>query len=144
MSCCSMLKDIFGKIRWLWALAYLFCTCWFLYQLVQILPSYLHPSLTQTVVEEVPLKSMDFPLDFKICFQPLTFDETVLKSYGYEDMSRYVDGVVDNNYSSTLIGWGGIKSVQASEILNAAKKRLDSIASFADISNLSKTRRTRS
>ena len=125
MPLCSMLKDIFCKIRWLWALAYLFCTCWFLYQLVQILPSYLHPTLTHTTMEEVPLQSMDFPLDFKLCFEPLKFNQTVLKSFGYEDMYDYASGVFGRNDSSASIGWGGNQSLlevkNASEILCAVK-----------------------
>ena len=123
MPCCSMLRNILGKIRWLWALAYLFCTCWFVYQLVQILPSYLHPTLTQTAVEEVPLKSMDFPLDLKICFEPLTFNETALKSFGYDDWHLYVDGIFNSNDSSAepLIGWGGNQSVH---VKNASKAML--------------------
>ena len=122
----SMLKDILGKIRWLWALAYLFCTCWFVYQLVQILPSYLHPTLTHTTVEEVPLKSMDFPLDIKICFEPARLNETALKSFGYGDRNAYMHGgIVQNNSSQFLVGWGGNQSQlevkNASEILHAVK-----------------------
>ena len=120
-----MIHILLYKIRWLWALAYLFCTCWFLYQLVQILPSYLHPTLTQTTMEEVPLQSMDFPLDFKLCFEPFKFNETALKSFGYEGMYSYVEGVLEMNDSSAFVGWGGnqnVKEKNASKILHAAKK----------------------
>ena len=92
MLCCTWLGIFLEKIRWVWALAYLFCTCCFFYQLVQILPNYFHPTLTNTEVTEVLLKSMNFPLDFKICLGP-TFNETVLKSFGYEDTVLYQNGV---------------------------------------------------
>ena len=125
MTFCSMLKTIFGKIQWLWALAYLFCTCFFLYQFVMILPNYFHPTLTHTEVKEVPLKNMDFPLDFKVCFRPSLLNESVLKRFGYEKMLHYVYGLIDNNASSALIGWGGNHSVKnASEVLFAAKNEL--------------------
>ena len=109
-------------------MAYLFCTCFFLYQFVNILPNYFHPTLTNTVVKEVPLKSMDFPLDFKMCFLPSLLSESVLKRFGYEDLHHYINGVLSYNDSNALIiGWGGGKSVQvenASEVLFAAKNNL--------------------
>ena len=125
MRCCLRLGNVLRKIEWFWTLAYLFCTCWFLYQLVHILPNYLAPTLTNTEVKEVPLKSMDFPLDIKICFQSEGLNETALKSFGYGDSAfGYVYGAIDLNDSHALIGWGGNQSVgvkNASEILNAAK-----------------------
>ena len=124
MLCCLRLGSVLKKIRWLWTLAYLFCTFWFLYQLVQILPNYFAPTLTNTDVKEVPLSSMDFPLDIKICFQPAGFNETVLKSFGYENMYSYSIGWSNRNVSHALIGWGGNQSYRvkdAGEILHAAK-----------------------
>ena len=67
-------KEVLRKIRWVWALAYLFCTCLFLYQLVKILPDYFDPTMTHTEVKDVPLKDMDFPLGIKVCFRPSVFD----------------------------------------------------------------------
>ena len=67
---------------------------------------------------------MDFPLDFKICFQPWTFNETALKSFGYKDIYLYVNGAIQMNDSHVLIGWGGNQSIRAqnaSEVLRAAK-----------------------
>ena len=128
MLCCARLENVLRKIRWLWASAYLFCTCWFLYQLVQILPNYFHPTLTRTDANEVPLNSTDFPLDVKICFQPAKFNETVLKSFGYNDSLAYWDGMINYNGSYgagyALVGWGGKQSARvgnASEVLHAAK-----------------------
>jgi len=120
---CTRLENVLGKVRWLWTLAYLFCTSWFVYQLVHILPNYFHPTLTNTEVKEVPLNSTDFPLDFKICFQPW-LNETVLESYGYESSYHYGSGVFNDNDSHALVGWGGNQSVpvkDASKILHAAK-----------------------
>ena len=76
----------------------------------------------------MPLKSLDFPLDFKICFQPARFNETVLKFFGYADMAEYTDGTINGlknqNGSHILIGWGGNQSFRvkdAGEILHAAR-----------------------
>ena len=70
---------------------------------------------------------MDFPLDVKVCFQPAGFNETALRSYGYEDSVAYIDGIRNYYDSTALIGWGGhgnqsggVKN--ASEVLHAAKK----------------------
>ena len=106
-------------------LAHLFCASLFLYQFGQNLKSYFHPTLTNTEVKEVPLKDMDFPLDFKVSFEPSRFNETVLKSFGYESMYWYLNG--KSNHTLPALGWGGYdnKSVQvknASEVLHAAKK----------------------
>ena len=121
---CSTRLDVLKEIRWFWTLAYLFCTCWFVYQLVQILPDYIAPTLTNTEVEEVPLSSMDFPLDIKICFQSARFNERVLKSFGYEDMFSYAIGWSNYNDPHTFIGWGGnlsSRAKDAGEILHAAR-----------------------
>ena len=80
------------------------------------MPNYFAPTLTNTEVMEVPLNSMDFPLDFKICFQPW-LNETVLESYGYESSYHYGSGVFNDNDSHALVGWGGNQSVQ---VKNAA------------------------
>ena len=70
----------------------------------------------------MPLKSMNFPLDFKVCFQPLRLNETALKSFGYEEPWMYINGV--SNYNDSyyhVVGWGGNKTVKnASEVLHAA------------------------
>ena len=124
-------KEILGKIRWVWIFAYLSCTCLFFYQLVKILPNYFAPTLTHTDVKEVPLKEMDFPLDFKICFRPSVFNSTALKELGYRDADFYMLGI--SNFSqfksnfSYIIGWGGHNNQSAavknaSEILKAVKQ----------------------
>ena len=115
-----------GKVRWVSLLIYLFCGCLFLSQFRQNLLSYLYPTLTNTDVKEVPLEDMDFPLDFKVCFEPARFNKTALKSFGYEDMYSYIRG--NNNHTlPDAVGWGGYdnRSVQvknASEVLHAVKK----------------------
>ena len=102
-------KEVLGKIRWVWALAYLFCTCLFFYQLVKILPNYFAPTMTHTEVKDVPLKDMDFPLNFKVCFRPSVFNNTALKQLGYEDSTYYSFGKskFDGSLERPLIGWGG-------------------------------------
>ena len=80
------------------------CTCLFFYQLVQILPNYFAPSMTHTEVKDVPLKEMDFPLNFKVCFRPSVFNNNALKELGYSDSSTYIVGKSDFN-DSQVIGW---------------------------------------
>ena len=125
MACSSMFGNILLKIRLARAAVFLFCSCLFLVQLFRILPNYLYPITTNTVVKNVPLKNMDFPLDFKVCFQPAVFNETALRSYGYEDMVAYINGIRNYYDSTALIGWGGHGNQpggNASEVLHAAKK----------------------
>ena len=115
----------------MWVLTYLSCTALFFYQLLQILPNYFSPTLTHTEVKEVPLKEIDFPLDFKICFKPSIFNRTALNKLGYRDTYRYKQGMSKfNNFklnNSYVIGWGGHKNQSglsvknASEVLEAVK-----------------------
>ena len=98
-----------------------------MFQLIQILPNYFSPTLTHTEVKEVPLRDMDFPLDFKICLRPSAFNETALKELGYGDSGHYILGKSKFNESIHIIGWGGHSSNEsslvknASEVLNAVK-----------------------
>ena len=88
--------------------------------------------MTNTEVKEVPLESMDFPLDIKICFQSEGLNETALKSFGYEEGAfAYLYGRIYLNDSHALIGWGGNQSVKnASEVLFAAKNDLPMLKAF--------------
>ena len=68
---------------------------------------------------------MDFPLDVKVCFRGSLLNESVLKRFGYDELYQYIRGVIDQNGSTALIGWGGNQSVKnASEVLFAAKNDL--------------------
>ena len=128
MACSKWIPNLLDKIRWIWLLAYLLCTFLFMYQLIQILPNYFSPTLTHTEVKEVPLRNMDFPLDFKICLRPLAFNETALKELGYLDSAYYIFGKSKFNESSHIISWGGHSSNgsllvrNASEVLHAVRK----------------------
>ena len=111
-----------GGIRWIWALAHLFCTSVFLVQLFQLLPSYFAPAMTYTEVTNVQLKDIDFPLDFEICVKPL-LKTTVLRQLGYLSTYHYTVGGSPDN---TLIGWGGHYNnseavTSAEEVLKAAR-----------------------
>ena len=120
-------KEMLGKIRWVWAFAYLFCTCLFLYQLVKILPDYFAPTMTHTEVKDVPLKDMDFPLSIKVCFRPSVFNSTALKQLGYVDSAHYILGRSKFNDDLYVIGWGGHNNQSnpvknASEVLQTIKR----------------------
>ena len=115
-----------GKVRWVSVLVHLFCTGLFLYQFGQILPRYVHPTLTNTEVNEVPLKDMDIPIDILVCIQPVGLNDALLKSFGYENLYFYLKGTSGHTLSG-YHGWGGYdnQSIQvksASEVLHAAKK----------------------
>ena len=117
-------KEVLRKIRWVWGLAYLLCTCLFFYQLVGILPNYFAPTMTNTEVKDVPLEDMNFPLDFKICFRPFELNNTALRQLGYIHSYAYVLGM--SKFNGSLIGWGGhnnqsVPEKDASDVLDAVK-----------------------
>ena len=51
-------------------LTFFFCFSLFTFQLFGLLKSWLSPTTTNTYVEEVPLESMDFPLEIILCVKP--------------------------------------------------------------------------
>jgi hypothetical protein len=65
---------------------------------------YIRPSLTNTVVKEVDLKDIDFPVDLKICASP-GFNSGALWKAGYRDTGDYFGGV--SKYNRSLLGWAG-------------------------------------
>ena len=95
---------LFGQINWARGLVHLFCTALFLYQLAKLLPSYFDPSLTNTVVSEMQLKDVDFPLNIKVCVRP-GLNKTALKELGYLDKAMFIVG--RSRFNGSLIGWGG-------------------------------------
>ena len=113
----------FGLGKWIWALAYLFSTSLFLFQLFKLLPNYLSPTMTNTEVTNVPLKDIDFPLDIEICLKPL-LNSTVIQEFGYLSSYHYTVGA---NIDSTLIGWGGFHTnnsgavTSGEEVVKAAR-----------------------
>ena len=87
-------RKLFGRDKCLTTLAHLLCLSVFLVQLIKLIPAYISPTMTYTVVENKPLKDMEFPLDIKICVKPL-LNGTVLRSYGYTHPSFYSIGAFD-------------------------------------------------
>ena len=75
-------------------MAHLLCLSVFLVQLIKLIPAYISPTMTYTVVENKPLRDMEFPLDIKICVKPI-LDSTVLRSYGYILPGFYSIGAFD-------------------------------------------------
>ena len=95
------IKKLFGRDSCLLTLAHLLCLSVFLVQLIKLIPAYISPTMTYTVVENKPLRDMEFPLDIKICVKPI-LDSTVLRSYGYTHPSFYSMGVFDELDTSWL------------------------------------------
>ena len=68
---------------------------------------FMRPTLTNTVVEQLDLKNMDFPLVVKVCVKP-SFNNTALEEAGYDTTwgsSLYFVG--QSKYNSSLFGWVG-------------------------------------
>ena len=78
--------------------------------------------MTNTEVNNVQLKNMEFPLDSKICVRPL-LNRTALQNFGYDILPNYANGA-NSNWS--LIGWGGHNNesgsvTTAEEVLKVAQ-----------------------
>ena len=99
-------RKLFGRDKCLTTLAHLLCLSVFLVQLIKLIPAYISPTMTYTVVENKPLKDMKFPVDIQICIKPI-LNSTVLQRYGYRLPNFYPIGAVLNGGSKTLVGWGG-------------------------------------
>ena len=111
--------------KWIWTFVNLFCASLFLLQLFYLLPNYFSPTMTIREVGNVELKNMDFPLDIKICLNPL-LNSSVLKQFGYPDIASYQIGA---NSNTSLIGWGGYNNqsgamTTAEELLRKARMDL--------------------
>ena len=85
-------------------LIFIFCFSLFAFQLFGLLKSWVSPTTTNTYVEEVPLDSMDFPLDIILCVRP-GLNGTALQNLGYDKAFAYAIGASKFDYS--LVGWGG-------------------------------------
>ena len=101
-------------------LTFFFCFSLFAFQLVGLLRSWLSPTTTNTYVEEVPLESMDFPLEIILCVTP-GLNATALRNLGYAEAFAYAIGASRFNYNS--VGWGGHDDRGKS--LKSAKEVLD-------------------
>ena len=111
--------------KWIWTFVNLFCASLFLVQLFYLLPNYFSPTMTIREVGNVELKNMDFPLDIKICVNPL-LNSTVLQQFGYPNIASYQMGV---NSNTNLTGWGGYNNqsgamTTAEELLRKARMDL--------------------
>ena len=87
-------------------MAHLLCLSVFLVQLIKLIPAYVSPTMTYTVVENKPLKDMKFPVDIQICIKPI-LNSTVLQRYGYRHPNFYPVGAVLDGDNNPLVGWGG-------------------------------------
>ena len=122
---------LFGQINWARGLVQLFCTALFLYQLIELLPSYFDPSLTHTEVGEMQLKDIDFPLNIKACVTP-GLNKTALKQLGYLDKPMFIVG--RSQFNESLIGWGGHSN---------SNSQSGSLTSAEEVARLTKIERKR-
>ena len=102
------------------ALIFIFCFSLFAFQLFGLLRSWVSPTTTNTFVEEVPLDSIDFPLEIIICVRP-GLNATALQNLGYDEAFAFAVGASKFDYS--LVGWGGHDDEGKS--LKTAKEVLD-------------------
>lgn len=99
--------DMAGRmpsIKTVWVFANLVCTVVLAIQLVNVLESYIQPTITRTWEEEVPLEDIEFPLVIKICIVP-GFNQTALHEAGYEDTWKFFLG--QSRFNESVFGWAG-------------------------------------
>ena len=82
-------------------LANLGCLIGFCFQFGNVLDTYVHPTQTTITVTERDLKDSEFPLLFKICFNP-SFNKTAEEEAGY---NSFFSG--KSTFNSSLVGWAG-------------------------------------
>ena len=121
-----MARPSSGQTKWVWIFIHLFCVCLFSFQLFQLLPSFLSPTITHTEVKDVPLKDLEeFPLDIMICVKP-ALDTLALQNFGYLSEYHYTVGL---NEDESLVGWGGYNNqsepvASGREVLNLTKRKI--------------------
>ena len=91
-------------MKWHWIVVHVVCVVACFLQMGSVMEGYIHPTLTNTVVEEKNLKDINFPLIFKICVQP-GFNDTAVIEAGYNSTLDYFFG--QSAYNSSLYGWAG-------------------------------------
>ena len=77
------------------------CLIGFCFQFGSVVDTYVHPTQTTITVTERDLRDFEFPLLFKICFNP-SFNKTVEEEAGYYD---FFSG--KSKHNSSLVGWAG-------------------------------------
>ena len=92
-------------------LANLACFVGFCCQFGSVLHTYLHPTQPIITVTERNLEDSDFPILFKICFDP-SFNTSEIEDAGYRDFHGYGDFFQDffsgrSKFNQSLVGWAG-------------------------------------
>ena len=82
-------------------LANLACLIGFCFQFGNVLDTYVHPTQTTITMTERNLQDDDFPLLFKICFNP-SFNVSAVEEAGY---TSFFSG--RSKLNSSLLGWAG-------------------------------------
>ena len=82
-------------------LANLACLIGFCFQFGNVLDTYVHPTQTTITVTESNLQDSEFPLLFKICFNP-SFNTSAVEEAGY---TFFISG--KSKFNSSLLGWAG-------------------------------------
>ena len=82
-------------------LANIGCLIGFCFQFGSVVDTYVHPTQTTITVTERDLKDSEFPLLFKICFDP-SFNKTAEEEAGYD---HFFSG--KSKFNSSLVGWAG-------------------------------------
>ena len=85
-------------------LANLACLIGFCVQFGNVLDTYVHPSQTTITVTERNLQDSQFPLLFKICFNP-SFNASALEEAGYAGYTDLFSG--ESTFNSSFLGWAG-------------------------------------
>ena len=97
----------FLNIKWPWLAVLLICGLAFLVQLRSVYMNYMNPTVFNTVVENMNLHELEFPLVFKICVKP-GFNNSALEEAGYDSSFGPLDYFIGKSkYNRSYHGWAG-------------------------------------
>ena len=85
-------------------LANIACLIGFCFQFGNVLDTYVHPTQTTIIVTERNLQDSEFPLLFKICFNP-SFNASAVEEAGYKNNNGFFSG--KSKFNSSFLGWAG-------------------------------------
>ena len=92
-----------GK-RYFWRCVQISCSVAFIVQICFLIKDQIKPHETKIFKEEKYLRSIDFPILIKLCFQD-AFNHTQLNNTGYNSVFDYFLG--QSFYDKNIFGWAG-------------------------------------
>ena len=93
--------------KYAWFIIQSGCVISFIVQMFLLAHEQIHPSHTETTLQEKILGDIEFPVVFKICITN-SFKLEKVEEAGYSSVSQYFKGI--SKYDSSVYGWGGHRS----------------------------------